>query len=179
MTAKAPGQAAYEGMTAEAVKQRGGPSPFPAWRDLEDWQRKRWEAAENAGGKGDRARIERLTASRDRAMDALAAVRTALGWDDSRWVEWLASSDLPIPWELARTVTMIGQGPDLAKDVHRLADEAERLKESFRASEDEAATFKAVCIDALALIAVLADGKPDARRQANELRRRAGLREAS
>lgn len=126
MTGKAPGQATYEGMCAEAVKQRGGPSPFPAWGDLEDWQRKRWEAAEAASPA--RAEADRLRASRDRAMDALAAVKDALGWDDSRWVEWLASGNLPIPWELARTVTMIGQGPDLARDVRALAAERDEMR---------------------------------------------------
>lgn len=115
----------------------------------------------------------------DRAMEALAAIRNAIGWDDSRWVEWLVSGGLPVPYDLACTVTMIGQGPDLARDVRGLAAENEQLKDRLRASEDESATFRAVAVDAIALIAVLGDGRADVRRQANELRRRAGLREAS
>lgn len=75
-----------------------------------------------------RAEHDRLTASRDRAMEALDAIRVAAGWDDSAWVEWLVSRNLPVPYELARTVTMIGQGPDLAGDVRRLTAEIERLK---------------------------------------------------
>jgi hypothetical protein len=118
-------------------------------------------------------------AARDRAVEALAAVRDALGWGDSAWVEWLVSRRLPVPEDLARTVTMIGQHPDLAGDVRRLVADRERLKEDFKRAEDEAAKFQGIAVEALTVIAVLADGNPAARWQANELRRRAGLRGTS
>ena len=152
-----------------AIAAPGSITPRAPMEALTSWQRR--AVIEHAAPLIIAAQEPQPAAATD--VDMMFAEWADGQWEESGAFEYGDISDaFEAGFNAARKLRDAGWSGKAAPVLRKL----DELRAELRAAEQENAGLNVLLADAFALVAVLADGNPAAQRQANELRKRAGLK---